>query len=153
VVANGGATRRLTVERIGNHINPVMPSRKRQVITPTRPQMTAMMEVVVYWLRWKSLAPLRWTRPVRRHPQIPVKGKYTEVWAPLCGPPAKNPVHDDVVIRKPNVPAANRLTLNDGYFTAAPVWRSPDHGRQLAHNLGSQVGATPVGGGLRYTLK
>ncbi len=60
--------------------------------------------------------------------QIPVKGKYTlDVWASFIGfLPAKNPRFTMlVVIRKPHVPGSeNDWTLNDGYFTAAPVWKS-----------------------------
>jgi cell division protein FtsI (penicillin-binding protein 3) len=59
--------------------------------------------------------------------QIPVNGKYTlRVWASFVGfLPANNPRFTMiVVVRKPNVPGSNLdWTLNDGYFTAAPIWQ------------------------------
>jgi cell division protein FtsI (penicillin-binding protein 3) len=59
--------------------------------------------------------------------QIPVNGKYTQnVWASFVGfLPASHPRFTMiVVIRKPHVPGSDKdWTLNDGYFTAAPVWQ------------------------------
>ena len=59
--------------------------------------------------------------------QIPVNGKYTlNVWASFVGfLPSDHPRFTMiVVIRKPNVPGSDKdWTLNDGYFTAAPVWQ------------------------------
>jgi len=48
------------------------------------------------------------------------------VWASYVGfLPANKPRFTMiVVIRKPNVPGADQdWTLNDGYFTASPVWK------------------------------
>jgi cell division protein FtsI (penicillin-binding protein 3) len=59
--------------------------------------------------------------------QIPVNGQYTlDVWASYVGfLPAIHPKFTMlVVMRKPHVPGSDRdWTLNDGYFTAAPVWQ------------------------------
>ncbi len=132
VVANGGKyAPPHVVERIGNRINPVVLQPQRQVISAaTAKQMTAMMKAVVQFCSG-------WTSRVNGFEldqagktgtsQIPVKGKYTQkVWASFVGfLPAKNPRFTMiVVIRKPNVPGSDQdWTLNDGYFTAAPVWQ------------------------------
>ncbi|TMC72385.1 MAG: penicillin-binding protein 2 [Chloroflexi bacterium] len=132
VVANGGKyAPPHVVERIGNRINPVMLQPQRQVISAkTAKQMTAMMQAVVQYGSG-------WTARVHGFEndqtgktgtsQIPIKGKYTQnVWASYVGfLPADHPRFTMiVVIRKPNVPGADQdWTLNDGYFTAAPVWQ------------------------------
>jgi cell division protein FtsI/penicillin-binding protein 2 len=132
VVANGGKyAPPHVVERIGNHINPVMLQPQRQVISAnTAKQMTAMMQAVVqYGSGWTSRVPGFELDQAGKTgtSQIPVKGKYTQsVWASFVGfLPAKNPKFTMiVVIRKPNVPGSEYdWTLNDGYFTAAPVWQ------------------------------
>ena len=60
--------------------------------------------------------------------QIPVNGQYTlDVWASFVGfLPAQNPRFTMlVVVRKPHVDGSDHdWTLNDGYFTAAPIWKS-----------------------------
>jgi cell division protein FtsI/penicillin-binding protein 2 len=132
VVANGGRyAPPHVVERIGNQINPVMLQPQRQVISPgTAKQMTSMMQAVVqFGSGWSARVPgfeLDQTGKTGTS-QIPVKGKYTlKVWASYVGfLPAKNPKFTMiVVIRKPNVPGSDKdWTLNDGYFTAAPVWQ------------------------------
>jgi stage V sporulation protein D (sporulation-specific penicillin-binding protein) len=132
VVANGGKyAPPHVVERIGNQINPVMLQPQRQVISAaTAKEMTTMMEAVVqHGSGWTARVPgfeLDQTGKTGTS-QIPVKGKYTQsVWASYVGfLPAKNPQFTMiVVIRKPNVPGSQfDWTLNDGYFTAAPVWQ------------------------------
>jgi cell division protein FtsI/penicillin-binding protein 2 len=132
VVANGGKyAPPHVVERIGNTINPLMLQPQRQVISPsTAQQMTTMMEAVVqHGSGWTARVPgfeLDQTGKTGTS-QIPVRGKYTlSVWASYVGfLPAKNPRFTMiVVIRKPNVPGSDQdWTLNDGYFTAAPVWQ------------------------------
>jgi stage V sporulation protein D (sporulation-specific penicillin-binding protein) len=132
VVANGGRyAPPHVVERVGASINPLMLKPQRQVITPaTAQQMTAMMEAVVQHGSG-------WTARVKGFElneagktgtsQIPVNGKYTlDVWASYVGfLPANHPKFTMiVVVRKPHVPGSDRdWTLNDGYFTAAPVWQ------------------------------
>jgi stage V sporulation protein D (sporulation-specific penicillin-binding protein) len=132
VVANGGRyAPPHVVERVGTSINPLMLKPQRQVITPaTAQQMTAMMEAVVQHGSG-------WTARVKGFElneagktgtsQIPVNGKYTlDVWASYVGfLPANHPKFTMiVVVRKPHVPGSDRdWTLNDGYFTAAPVWQ------------------------------
>jgi len=71
---------------------------------------------------------LRSTRPGRQGPRrFPVNGQYTlDVWASYVGfLPANHPKFTMIVVmRKPHVPGSDRdWTLNDGYFTAAPVWQ------------------------------
>jgi cell division protein FtsI/penicillin-binding protein 2 len=60
--------------------------------------------------------------------QMPVNGQYTlDVWASFVGfLPAQNPRFTMlVVVRKPHVDGSDHdWTLNDGYFTAAPIWKS-----------------------------
>ena len=132
VVANGGKyAPPHVVERIGNRINPIMLQPQRQVISPkTAQQMTAMMQAVVqYGSGWTSRVPGFELNQGGKTgtSQIPVKGKYTQnVWASYVGfLPANKPRFTMiVVIRKPNVPGADQdWTLNDGYFTASPVWK------------------------------
>jgi len=132
VIANGGKyAPPHVVERIGNQINPVMLAPQRQVISPaTAKQMTAMMQSVVqHGSGWTSRVPgFELDQGGKTGTsQIPVKGKYTQkVWASFVGfLPAAHPRFTMiVVIRKPNVPGSDQdWTLNDGYFTAAPVWQ------------------------------
>jgi stage V sporulation protein D (sporulation-specific penicillin-binding protein) len=132
VVANGGKyAPPHVVERIGNQINPVKLVPQRQVISAaTAREMTAMMQSVVQnGSGWTSRVPgFELDQGGKTGTsQIPVKGKYTQkVWASFVGfLPAKNPRFTMiVVIRKPNVPGSDQdWTLNDGYFTAAPVWK------------------------------
>jgi cell division protein FtsI/penicillin-binding protein 2 len=132
VIANGGKyAPPHVVERIGNRINPVMLQPQRQVISPTTArQMTSMMKAVVQnGSGWTSRVPGFELDQAGKTgtSQIPVKGKYTQkVWASFVGfLPASHPRFTMiVVIRKPNVPGADQdWTLNDGYFTAAPVWQ------------------------------
>src|SRR6266581_3768222 len=132
VVANGGKyAPPHVVERIGNNLNPVLLQPQRQVISPaTALQMTLMMEQVVQhgsgWMSRVRGFELDQAGKTGTS-QIPVNGKYTlKVWASFVGfLPAKKPRFTMiVVIRKPNVPGSeNDWTLNDGYFTAAPVWQ------------------------------
>ena len=132
VVANGGRyAPPHVVERIGNKINPVMLQPQRQVISAkTAKQMTAMMQAVVqFGSGWTSRVPgFELDQGGKTGTsQIPVKGKYTQnVWASYVGflPASKPRFTMIVVIRKPNVLGADQdWTLNDGYFTAAPVWK------------------------------
>ena len=132
VVANGGKyAPPHVVERVGNTINPVRLQPQRQVISPTTAkQMTKMMEAVVqigsgFTARVPGFE-LDQTGKTGTS-QIPIKGKYTQkVWASYVGfLPSNHPRFTMiVVIRKPNVRGSNLdWTLNDGYFTAAPVWQ------------------------------
>jgi stage V sporulation protein D (sporulation-specific penicillin-binding protein) len=132
VVANGGRyAPPHVVERVGTTINPLLLKPQRQVITEaTAQQMTGMMEGVVQHGSG-------WTSRVKGFEldqagktgtsQIPVNGQYTlDVWASFVGfLPAKHPKFTMIVVmRKPHVPGSDRdWTLNDGYFTAAPVWQ------------------------------
>jgi cell division protein FtsI/penicillin-binding protein 2 len=132
VVANGGRyAPPHVVERIGTTINPVLLKPQRQVISEaTAQEMTAMMENVVQHGSG-------WTSRVRGFEldqagktgtsQIPVNGQYTlDVWASFVGfLPARHPKFTMIVVmRKPHVPGSQSdWTLNDGYFTAAPVWQ------------------------------
>ena len=132
VVANGGRyAPPHVVERVGTTINPLLLKPQRQVITAaTAQQMTAMMEDVVQHGSG-------WTSRVKGFEldqagktgtsQIPVNGQYTlDVWASYVGfLPANHPKFTMIVVmRKPHVPGSDRdWTLNDGYFTAAPVWQ------------------------------
>ena len=132
VIANGGKyAPPHVVERIGNKINPVLLQPQRQVVSAaTSKQMTAMMQGVVQnGSGWTSRVPGFENNQAGKTgtSQIPVKGKYTQsVWASFVGfLPANKPRFTMiVVIRKPNVPGSNLdWTLNDGYFTAGPVWQ------------------------------
>jgi stage V sporulation protein D (sporulation-specific penicillin-binding protein) len=132
VIANGGRyAPPHVVERVGNAINPVLLQPQRQVITAeTARQMTVMMEDVVQhgsgWTARVKGFELDQTGKTGTS-QIPVNGQYTQdVWASYVGfLPANHPRFTMmVVIRKPNVPGSDRdWTLNDGYYTAAPVWQ------------------------------
>ncbi len=132
VIANGGKYAPPHVmERVGTKLNPLLLQPQRQVITPdTAAKMTAMMESVVQ-------NGSGWTSRVKGFEldqagktgtsQIPVNGQYTQdVWASFVGfLPAQHPRFTMiVVVRKPHVDGADRdWTLNDGYFTAAPIWQ------------------------------
>jgi cell division protein FtsI/penicillin-binding protein 2 len=132
VIANGGKYAPPHVmERVGTKVNPLLLQPQRQVITPaTAAKMTAMMESVVQHGSG-------WTSRVKGFEldqagktgtsQIPVNGQYTQdVWASFVGfLPAQHPKFTMlVVVRKPHVDGSDRdWTLNDGYFTAAPIWQ------------------------------
>ena len=132
VIANGGRyAPPHVVERVGNSINPILLQPQRQVITAaTASQMTGMMEQVVQngsgWMARVKGFELDQTGKTGTS-QIPVNGQYTQdVWASYVGfLPAKHPRFTMmVVMRKPHVPGSQYdWTLNDGYFTAAPVWQ------------------------------
>jgi cell division protein FtsI/penicillin-binding protein 2 len=133
VIANGGRyAPPHVVERIGNRINPVMLQPQRQVISPdTAAKMTEMMKQVVQnGSGWSSRVKGFEKDQAGKTgtSQIPVNGQYTlDVWASFVGfLPAQNPKFTMlVVIRKPHVDGADHdWTLNDGYFTAAPIWKS-----------------------------
>jgi len=132
VIANGGKyAPPHVVERIGNKINPLMLLPQRQVVSPkTAKQMTAMMQGVVQnGSGWTSRVPGFELNQAGKTgtSQIPVKGQYTQkVWASFIGfLPADHPRFTMiVVVRKPNVKGSDQdWTLNDGYFTAAPIWQ------------------------------
>ena len=120
------------VERIGNRINPVILQPQRQVISPeTAAKMTEMMKQVVQnGSGWSSRVKGFEKDQAGKTgtSQIPVNGQYTlDVWASFVGfLPATNPKFTMlVVIRKPHVDGADHdWTLNDGYFTAAPIWKA-----------------------------
>lgn len=132
VIANGGKYAPPHVmERVGTKVNPLLLQPQRQVITPaTAAKMTAMMESVVQHGSG-------WTSRVKGFEldqagktgtsQIPVNGQYTQdVWASFVGfLPAQHPRFTMlVVVRKPHVDGSDKdWTLNDGYFTAAPIWQ------------------------------
>ena len=132
VIANGGKyAPPHVVERIGTRLNPLLTQPQRQVISSEAAgQMKVMMEAVVQHGSG-------WTARVRGFEldeagktgtsQIPVSGQYTQdVWSSYVGfLPADHPRFTMmVVMRKPHVPGSDRdWTLNDGYFTAAPVWQ------------------------------
>jgi cell division protein FtsI/penicillin-binding protein 2 len=132
VIANGGKYAPPHVmERVGTKVNPLLLQPQRQVITPdTAAKMTAMMKSVVQHGSG-------WTSRVKGFEldqagktgtsQIPVNGQYTQdVWASFVGfLPAQHPRFTMlVVVRKPHVDGSDRdWTLNDGYFTAAPIWQ------------------------------
>jgi stage V sporulation protein D (sporulation-specific penicillin-binding protein) len=132
VIANGGKYAPPHVmERVGTKVNPLLLQPQRQVITPeTAAKMTTMMQSVVQHGSG-------WTSRVKGFEldqagktgtsQIPVNGQYTQdVWASFVGfLPAQHPKFTMlVVVRKPHVDGSDRdWTLNDGYFTAAPIWQ------------------------------
>jgi stage V sporulation protein D (sporulation-specific penicillin-binding protein) len=133
VVANGGKyAPPHVVERVGTQINPVLLQQQRQVISPqTAAQMTAMMEQVVQ----KGSGSLARVPGFAKDEtgktgssQIPVNGQYTpDVWTSYVGfLPAQHPRFTMlVVVRKPHYPGSDRdWTLNDGYLTAAPIWKT-----------------------------
>src|SRR3989449_6208640 len=133
VVANGGKyAPPHIVERVGTQVNPVMLQPERQAVTAaTAAKMTEMMKQVVQHGSG-------WTSRIRGFEldqagktgtsQIPVNGQYTQdVWASFVGfLPAQHPKFTMlVVIRKPHYPGADRdWTLNDGYITAEPIWKT-----------------------------
>lgn len=132
VIANGGRyAPPHVVDRVGSKINPLLLQPQRQVISAaTASQMTAMMEAVVQhgsgWTARVKGFELDQTGKTGTS-QIPVNGQYTQdVWASYVGfLPANHPRFTMmVVMRKPHVAGSDRdWTLNDGYFTAAPVWQ------------------------------
>jgi stage V sporulation protein D (sporulation-specific penicillin-binding protein) len=133
VIANGGKyAPPHVVERVGTHVNPLLMEPQRQAISPeTAAKMTAMMQQVVQHGSG-------WTSRIRGFEldqagktgtsQIPVNGQYTQdVWASFVGfLPAQHPRFTMlVVVRKPHYPGSDRdWTLNDGYMTAEPIWKS-----------------------------
>jgi cell division protein FtsI/penicillin-binding protein 2 len=134
VIANGGKYAPPHVmERVGTRINPLLLQPQRQVITPeTAAKMTAMMESVVQHGSSGTFSRIKGFELDQAGKtgtsQIPVNGQYTQdVWASFVGfLPAQHPRFTMlVVIRKPHVDGSDRdWTLNDGYFTAAPIWRT-----------------------------
>ena len=133
VVANGGKyAPPHVVERVGTQINPLLLQPQRQVISPqTAAQMTVMMEQVVQ----KGSGSLARVPGFAKDEtgktgssQIPVNGQYTsDVWTSYVGfLPAQHPRFTMlVVVRKPHYPGSDRdWTLNDGYLTAAPIWKT-----------------------------
>ena len=132
VIANGGRyAPPHVVERVGNALNPVLLQPQRQVISADAArQMTTMMEAVVQhgsgWMSRVKGFELDQAGKTGTS-QIPVNGQYTQdVWASYVGfLPANHPRFTMmVVMRKPHVTGSNNdWTLNDGYFTAAPVWQ------------------------------
>lgn len=133
VIANGGKyAPPHVVERVGTQINPLLLQPQRQVVSAqTAAQMTAMMEQVVQ----------KGSGSLARVPgfaldetgktgssQIPVNGQYTsDVWTSYVGfLPAQHPRFTMlVVVRKPHYPGSDHdWTLNDGYLTAAPIWKT-----------------------------
>jgi cell division protein FtsI/penicillin-binding protein 2 len=133
VIANGGKYAPPHVmERVGTKINPLLLQPQRQVITSaTAAKMTTMMESVVqHGSGWNSRVKGFELDQAGKTgtSQIPVNGQYTQdVWASFVGfLPAQHPKFTMlVVVRKPHVDGSDRdWTLNDGYFTAAPIWRT-----------------------------
>ena len=133
VVANGGKyAPPHVVERVGTKINPVLLQPQRQVITPdTARKMTGMMQAVVqYGSGWTSRIQGFQNDQCGKTgtSQIPVNGQYTQdVWTSFVGfLPAQHPKFTMlVVIRKPHYPGSDRdWTLNDGYMTAEPIWKT-----------------------------
>jgi stage V sporulation protein D (sporulation-specific penicillin-binding protein) len=133
VIANGGkyAPPHL-VERVGTHVNPLLLQPQRQAISPeTAAKMTAMMQQVVqHGSGWTSrIKGFELDQAGKTGTsQIPVNGQYTQdVWASFVGfLPAQHPRFTMlVVIRKPHYPGSDRdWTLNDGYMTAEPIWKT-----------------------------
>ncbi|HSS60021.1 MAG TPA: penicillin-binding protein 2 [Candidatus Limnocylindrales bacterium] len=133
VVANGGKyAPPHVVDRVGTQINPLLLQPQRQVISPdTAAKMTAMMEQVVQ-NGSGSLARVPGFQKDQTgktgSSQIPVNGQYTQdVWTSYVGfLPAQHPRFTMlVVVRKPHYPGSDRdWTLNDGYLTAAPIWKT-----------------------------
>jgi stage V sporulation protein D (sporulation-specific penicillin-binding protein) len=133
VVANGGKyAQPHVVERVGTKINPILLQPQRQVISPqTAATMTGMMQKVVqYGSGWTSRIPGFQLDQCGKTgtSQIPVNGQYTsDVWTSFVGfLPAQHPKFTMlVVVRKPHYPGSDRdWTLNDGYMTAEPIWKS-----------------------------
>ncbi|HKW70733.1 MAG TPA: penicillin-binding protein 2 [Candidatus Dormibacteraeota bacterium] len=133
VVANGGKyAPPHVVERVGTQINPLLLQPQRQAVSAaTAAKMTEMMKQVVQHGSG-------WTSRIRGFEldqagktgtsQIPVSGQYTqEVWASFVGfLPAQHPRFTMiVVVRQPHYPGSDRdWTLNDGYMTAEPIWKT-----------------------------
>ena len=133
VIANGGKYAPPHVmERVGTKVNPLLLQPQRQVIAPaTAAKVTAMMQSVVqHGSGWNSRVKGFELDQAGKTgtSQIPVNGQYTQdVWASFVGfLPAQHPRFTMlVVVRKPHVDGSDRdWTLNDGYFTAAPIWRT-----------------------------
>jgi stage V sporulation protein D (sporulation-specific penicillin-binding protein) len=133
VVANGGKyAPPHVVDRVGTKVNPILLQPQRQVISPdTAAKMTGMMQKVVqYGSGWTSRIPGFQNDQCGKTgtSQIPVNGQYTQdVWTSFVGfLPAKHPKFTMlVVVRKPHYPGSDRdWTLNDGYMTAEPIWKS-----------------------------
>jgi cell division protein FtsI/penicillin-binding protein 2 len=133
VIANGGKYAPPHVmERVGTKINPLLLQPQRQVVSPeTAAKMTAMMQSVVQnGSGWNSRVKGFELDQAGKTgtAQIPINGQYTQdVWSSYVGfLPAQHPRFTMlVVIRKPHVDgSAGDWTLNDGYFTAAPIWRT-----------------------------
>jgi stage V sporulation protein D (sporulation-specific penicillin-binding protein) len=133
VVANGGKyAQPHVVERVGTKINPILLQPQRQVISPqTAATMTGMMQMVVqHGSGWTSRIPGFQLDQCGKTgtSQIPVNGQYTsDVWASFVGfLPAQHPKFTMlVVVRKPHYPGSDGdWTLNDGYLTAEPIWKS-----------------------------
>jgi cell division protein FtsI/penicillin-binding protein 2 len=134
VIANGGKYAPPHVmERVGTRINPLLLQPQRQVITPeTAAKMTAMMESVVQHGSSGTYSRIKGFELDQAGKtgtsQIPVNGQYTQdVWSSFVGfLPAQHPRFTMlVVVRKPHVDGSDRdWTMNDGYFTAAPIWRT-----------------------------
>src|SRR6202165_4120796 len=132
VIANGGRyAPPHVVERVGNALNPVLLQPQRQVISAAAArQTTAMVWAVCQdgsgWMSRVKGFELDQAGKTGTS-QIPVNGQYTQdVWASYVGfLPAHHPRFTMmVVMRKPHVTGSNNdWTLNDGYFTAAPVWQ------------------------------
>ncbi|GAC1513072.1 MAG: penicillin-binding transpeptidase domain-containing protein [Candidatus Dormibacteraceae bacterium] len=133
VIANGGKYAPPHVmERVGTRINPLLLQPQRQVVSPaTAAKMTQMMQSVVqHGSGWNSRVKGFELDQAGKTgtAQIPVNGQYTQdVWASFVGfLPAQHPKFTMlVVVRKPHVDGSDRdWTLNDGYFVAAPIWRT-----------------------------
>jgi cell division protein FtsI/penicillin-binding protein 2 len=134
VIANGGKYAPPHVmERVGTRINPLLLQPQQQVITPeTAAKMTAMMQSVVQHGSSGTYSRIKGFELDQAGKtgtsQIPVNGQYTQdVWASFVGfLPAQHPRFTMlVVIRKPHVDGSDKdWTMNDGYYTAAPVWRT-----------------------------
>ena len=132
VIANGGKyAPPHVVERIGNHLNPVMLQPQRQVVSAaTAKQMTQMLEAVVqHGSAFESRVPGFELNQAGKTgtSQIPVNGQYTQnVWSSFVGfLPANHPRFTMiVVVRKPHAPGSQYdWTRNDGYIIAAPIWQ------------------------------
>jgi cell division protein FtsI/penicillin-binding protein 2 len=133
VVANGGKyAPPHVVERVGTRLNPLLLQPQRQAIsTDAAAKMTKMMQAVVqYGSGWTSRIPGFQLDQCGKTgtSQIPVNGQYTQdVWASFVGfLPAQHPKFTMlVVVRKPHYPGSDSdWTLNDGYMTAEPIWKS-----------------------------
>src|SRR2546428_10101500 len=133
VVANGGKyAPPHVVERVGTRVNPVVLQPERQAVpAATAAKMTEMMkQVVQHGSGWTSrIKGFELDQAGKTGTsQIPVNGEYTQdVWTSFVGfLPAQHPKFTMlVVIRKPHYPGSDRdWTLNDGYMTAEPIWKT-----------------------------